>query len=80
MIYRQTFAVKGSGEFPVDMLRYDACYPASQDDSVKLSRRLERRTVCLERRIANRGPVPTVDRWSSFGWCVLADTIAVTKF
>lgn len=30
--YTVRFKVKGSGDFPVDMLRYDRCYPVSAKD------------------------------------------------
>lgn len=31
-----TFDVRGTGAFPVDMLRYDACWPASEADSHRM--------------------------------------------
>ena len=31
MAYLVTFKVKGYGPFPVDMLRYDCCYPRSSE-------------------------------------------------
>jgi len=30
--YIHTFRVEGTGDFPLDMLRYDQCWPRSQDD------------------------------------------------
>jgi len=34
--YVVTFKVRGSGAFPLDMLRYDACHPTRPDDVSKL--------------------------------------------
>ena len=60
------FYVRGRGEFPFDMLRYDTCYPASPVDSAGLygGWDAEGRTVQL---ITN-GQTFTPDRWRSFGW------------
>lgn len=65
-----TFTVEGAGEFPYDMLRYDACWPYSEGhDSGKLSRLgvagHERRRVVLQS-AQEHGPQPA--RWQSFGW------------
>jgi hypothetical protein len=68
------FTVTGTGRFPLDMLRYDSCWPATQDDVRRLDHWQEMtggapRSVLMES--ANE---PTRDRWSSFGWTVqLAD-------
>jgi hypothetical protein len=65
------FIVEGTGEFPYDMLRYDACYPsASQDVQSAFSFRIAPREV---RRVKLVSTVkqPTEDRWLSFGWKVL---------
>lgn len=69
------FKVRGSWPFPYDMLRYDCCYPATENDSAKLET-LAREKVstgvvelelesCLERNI------PTNRRWQSFMWRVV---------
>lgn len=64
------FDVVGSGSFPVDMLRYDRCWPESQSDvSVAFSGGV------TERRVQMRGLLPpTEQRWASFGWRVVAKT------
>lgn len=69
------FTVVGNGSFPVDMLRYDQCWPAKEaTDSVALATSLmrvnsykddQRRNVTL---IGLRAP--TEGRWQSFGWKV----------
>ena len=69
------FTVTGTGRFPLDMLRYDSCWPARQDDVHNISDHggaswgRAPSTIMLE----THGE-PTADRWSSFGWVVeLAD-------
>jgi hypothetical protein len=67
---RVEFTVSGSGEFPADMLRYDACWPRRQEDVTEAfpggpRPRLERRSVGMASH-----KLPTVGRWESFGWSV----------
>lgn len=57
------FTVEGRGDFPLDMLRYDACYPFTEHDTRMLSDDLssEKRRVRLAAlrqppRDADRGP------------------------
>jgi hypothetical protein len=61
------FDVRGSGEFPYDMLRYDQCWPATEmNDSGKLGTRSNE-----TRKVVLRGlRAPTDGRWQSFGWFV----------
>jgi hypothetical protein len=65
------YVVRGALPFPLDMLRYDAAWPASEHDSGLIRQSVEHET---------RGPVevviyarrrPTDGRWQSFGWTVL---------
>lgn len=74
-----TFTVVGRGEFPFDMLRYDACWPKTGDDAGAMHydnvtregiREVRRVTLCSDGRGA-----PTFGRWSSFGWSVDPETI-----
>lgn len=60
------FLVRGSGDFPVDMLRYDACCPATEADSYMLERRDLR--AILMRRFSPDGRPGNEARWKSFGW------------
>lgn len=72
------FTVKGKGHFPFDMLRYDACYPASSEDAMKLafdrsgyaSLKESERSVELRSEGRNRHWEPTDARWRSFMWVV----------
>ena len=70
-MYVTDFYVTGKGEFPLDMLRYDCCYPYSGEDAAKfrtpdtLEEYKALRTVRL---VSCSYSGPTADRWSSFGW------------
>lgn len=68
--------VRGSTFFPVDMLRYDRCFPRNSQDAARISSHCDpsvRREECdievcryaTSRREAENF---TVDRWASFGW------------
>lgn len=77
-LHRHTFTVEGSGRFPIDMLRYDSCYPASQADVSAITNdggpgqaRLEPRRVELAHTDTRKRWTPTSGRWESFGWRVL---------
>jgi len=74
---KQTFIVEGGGYFPLDMLRYDMCYPYSQEDAAAIdsSEFKPIRQVKLARIVRNKNIRPTEDRWSSFGWTVLPQSI-----
>jgi hypothetical protein len=63
------FEVEGNGVFPVDMLRYDTCWPASERDSYLLLGEHHRRVKLVYR---DEGPGPTPKRWESFGWRVVS--------
>lgn len=67
-VFETILVVRGSGDFPFDMLRYDHCFPAREDESSKLAGH-EARTVVLIRRAVSRGA--TIARWRSFGWDVV---------
>jgi len=61
--YRVT--VEGAFTFPIDMLRYDAAYPASERDSACI-------TAEGKRQVTVRMPnAPTEGRWNSFAWKVV---------
>jgi len=77
-IYRQRIVVEGMGSFPLDMLRYDNCIPAQEEEIHKLvmsSKDMpeyrERRQIELIRHAYNGEP-PTNGRWQSFGWRVVS--------
>ncbi len=74
------FTVRGKVPFPLDMLRYDACYPITGDDAANIGYSLERDKthrnkdntfdVKLASQMVNS---PTVERWRSFLWSVIHD-------
>lgn len=73
-----SYYVSGRGEFPWDMLRYDAAWPVSSADAVKMTQRVRVPSRITEG-VLTEGvrsiemyswSEPTIDRWSSFGWSV----------
>lgn len=66
------FKVAGRGSFPIDMLRYDVCWPTTEKAANTIARSFQpaqgEMTVELESTLHNR---PTVARWESFGWTVI---------
>lgn len=83
-LYVTTFYVDGNGRFPLDMLRYDSCFPRDGDAVGEIDRRLDPRHDRSEShpiKLAHYGSSalwqPTVGRWLSFGWGV--DRIHTSK-
>lgn len=70
-------SVCGSGEFPIDMLRYDGCFPLSEEDSnlITLTLRTERKwrptKIVLLKPNGYKHWIPSYTRWKSFGWEVI---------
>ena len=65
-----TVIVSGFGPFPVDMLRYDACWPSSGRDAAALADTFSQKgawSINVTR--ANTAPF-TNGRWESFGVAV----------
>lgn len=88
MKYIYTFKVfVRLGSFPIDMLRYDRCTPATENDSGKIAgmcsrgypREQEEATVTLTGYSQTRTPHITEARWKSFGCDVVRDSIEVRK-
>jgi hypothetical protein len=65
------FTVSGTGAFPTDMLRYDACYP-TDETNILIAPYRENSEYYREKRSVNlrASYPPTIDRWKSFGWSV----------
>lgn len=67
--------------FPLDMLRYDGCFPMSQEDVDKISISLDRETsqderfnlgsIILGHHASSKAWKPTYERWESMGWQVM---------
>lgn len=72
----KSFTVEGNGEFPLDMLRSDQCWPASADDAARIGAHygmadpdgVRARTVRLDT-VAKYSP--NRQRWVSFRWRVI---------
>ena len=65
------FCVKGTQTpFPIDMLRFDECWPETVQDSEKIKNsfgyRHGRRVRWEINLVSKRNNVPTHDRWQSF--------------
>jgi hypothetical protein len=74
--YVTKFLVTGSGRFPIDMLRYDRCVPATEGDSNGISHggipsNTHGRTIGLIRYSVAGMSGPNEARWKSFGWRVM---------
>lgn len=58
------YTVSGGGSFPLDMIRFDRCWPRASRDVEKLDSKELRKVELIS--IA----APTIARWNSFGWQV----------
>ena len=79
-MYTHRFAVMGFGAFPLDMLRYDQCFPEQSSDGLHqdfVDKQI--RTVRLMAYRDSRTWEPTKGRWSSFGWPVVRDSHVINK-
>ena len=64
---RIIFYARGKGHFPLDMLRYDKCYPLKEGEAKGLGNWVpETRAIRLE----TSGTHITRGRWKSFGWII----------
>lgn len=77
------FKVQGSGSLPLDMLRYDTCYPATQADvsQSQLDDSAPLREIELERLSESKSAAErlTFGRWQSFGWNVVEGSVRIKK-
>lgn len=68
------FTVAGTGTFPLDMLRYDRCWPKTQEDTnaVRAGTNHPSKTHPLPVTLHSIGAAaPTIGRWESYGWRVI---------
>lgn len=72
------FTVRGRGEFPWDMLRYDQCWPTDESDICKILPRYEtndpkRSFSVRDVRLGStkNWMMLSRKRWESFGWAVI---------
>ena len=75
--YIQEFKVKAKGKyirFPIDMLRYDRCSPATETDSNKLYGFMDSTTknepteISLVRFVESKSQTPTARMLALLGW------------
>jgi hypothetical protein len=73
-MFRTQFVVSGKGTFPVDMLRYDTCFPDTESESGLLLERKSREIVlaCYH---PDKKPRLTAGRWASFGWTLVNEVV-----
>lgn len=71
------FKVKSQMGFPLDMLRYDSCWPAEPKDVSLMAQAMNRHYYFKKPgeednlEITLKSPYhPTDERWASFGWTV----------
>ena len=64
-----TFTVAGNDDFPLDMLRYDLCYPKSQRDASEMAKTFRQRRGEYRVTLVS-SKAPTEERWGSFGWAL----------
>ena len=65
----------GYGTFPMDMLRYDCCWPADTTSALNVGRIVETQGVRDEQpdiTLLTWQTGITPDRWASFGWTVVS--------
>lgn len=72
------FLVRGSGDFPIDMLRYDSCHPYREWDSNTLKRQ-EKRIILMRRFSPEKHSEGNEARWRSMGWEAFGWTPDVKK-
>lgn len=75
-----TFVVEGVFPFPIDMLRYDQCFPVTGNDAAEIEASINRERDAEGKRrkfsvklttVSHAGLYPTTARWESFGWKVV---------
>ena len=76
-MWSHRFTVRCALPFPIDMLRYDACFPASEEDAGKMSGT----HGAIEVKLVHRGDAkswqPAEGRWRSFICTVIETEVPV---
>ena len=76
MTHYTVLKVEGRGTFPVDMLRYDACHPATEEDALRIRATHDEvaKWVIFVKKYTSpkfaKGAVWSTPRWESFGCSV----------
>jgi hypothetical protein len=75
---------KPFNDFPIDMLRYDRCFPATDEDALNISTRIlidgeEKEPVRVKllkyAETKETGFQISHSRWESFGWTVVEEDV-----
>lgn len=83
-LIKEIWTVQGTGNFPIDMLRYDSCFPASETESHKITASFQEHgphKIRLARyRQSDMRAEPHYERWKSFCWEVVRDSYVKGQF
>jgi hypothetical protein len=93
MQYSARFKVQSKFLFPIDMLRYDGCIPASEQNSYRIANTMTwegRQTAKVEtgdgsvvielrKSTTNKHWKPTEGRWNSFNWAIVPGSFTIEK-
>jgi hypothetical protein len=63
----RTFTVEGREAFPLDMLRYDQCWPATLDDAVTIADTLTAHVGLVKVTLCGYHD-PSKELWESWEW------------
>lgn len=69
------YTVRGTGTFPIDMLRYDKGSPRSESDSSLIESTFHPRNTALHDVRISGTRAPTIGRWESFGWKIVQQDV-----
>jgi hypothetical protein len=84
MMFRTVFVVVGIHPFPIDMLRFDGCFPRDEISSNDITSSITQRNgsekiIRLVKVHSNRLWTPTEGRWNSFDWRVVSESIRTER-
>lgn len=84
MLYRHSIAVTGDYPFPTDMLRFDDCYPQTNNDAAAIERSMRpgqfgQVTLRVEKLTEKLDARWTPKRWESFGWSIVKGSSRTDK-
>ncbi len=69
------FTAIGNRDFPLDMLRHDACWPSDSDSAWRIAdtrREIADKLIPYEIHLLSHRE-PTAERWQSFSWSVVVN-------
>jgi hypothetical protein len=69
-----TFVVEGEGDFPLDMLRQEQCWPARRRDATAIAMKPKQEGAASFRQVvlaSHNRKAPSLVRWRRKGWLVI---------